>query len=110
MVISFKKYRARETLSNGTDLGPTCMFKVKEVPCVITNTENRSITSELLVEILKHMDQLDLFPRTDPNIKPILLLDGHGSCLELLLLKYINTDSHECVFCIEVPYLEPPTG
>ena len=53
-------------------MGPTCMFKGKEVLCVIANTENGSITSKLLVEFLKPKDNLDLFPWTDPNVKPFL--------------------------------------
>jgi hypothetical protein len=85
-------------------LGPTCFFQGKEVPCVIANTENGSITSELLASFLEHMDRLELFPRSDPNIKPFLLLDGHGSRLELPFLKYINTEAHEWVVCIGVPY------
>jgi hypothetical protein len=85
-------------------MGPTCFFRGKEVPCVVANTENGSITSELLASFLEHMDKLELFPRTDPNVKPFLLLDGHGSRLELPFLKYINTEAHQWVVCIGVPY------
>lgn len=45
--------------------GPTCLFNGKETHCMVCNTENGSITSELLVSFLKHMDDLDLFPRED---------------------------------------------
>ncbi len=89
-------------------MGPTCSFRGKEVPCVVANTENGPITSELLVAFLEHMDRLELFPRTDPNVKPFLLLDGHGSRLELPFLKYINIEAHQWVVCIGVPY--GPTG
>ncbi len=60
--------------------GPTCHFKGKKVPCVVCNTENGFIASELLVSFLKHLDILNLFPRED-GMTPILLFDGHGSCL-----------------------------
>jgi hypothetical protein len=83
--------------------GPTCQFKGKEVPCVVCNTENGSITSELLVSFLKHMDALNLFPR-DNGVMPFLLLDGHGSRLELPFLKYINEPQHNWIVCIGVPY------
>jgi len=74
-----------------------CTFRGKEVPCVVANTENGSITSELLASFLEHMDRLELFPRTDPNVKPFLLLDGRGSRLELPFLKYVNTKAHQWV-------------
>jgi hypothetical protein len=83
--------------------GPTCQFKGKEVPCVVCNTENGSITSELLVSFLKHMDALNLFPRDD-GVQPFLLLDGHGSRLELPFLQYINEPQHNWIVCIGVPY------
>ena len=83
--------------------GPTCVYKGKEVPCMVCNTENGSITSELLVRFLQHMDELDLFPRDD-DVKPFLLLDGHGSRLELPFLQYVNDPAHEWVVCISVPY------
>jgi hypothetical protein len=84
-------------------LGPTCEFKGKQVPCVVAHTESGSITSELLASFLKHMDDLQLFPRDDPNVKPFLLLDGHGSRLELPFLSYVNNEEHPWVVCIGVP-------
>ncbi len=59
--------------------------------------------SELLVSFLKHMDTLDLFPRED-GVTPFLLLDGHGSRLELPFLQYINNPLHNWIVCIGVPY------
>ena len=85
-------------------LGPTCEFKGKQVPCVVAHTESGSITSELLASFLKHMDDIQVFPRDDPNVKPFLLLDGHGSRLELPFLTYVNTEAHPWVVCIGVPY------
>jgi hypothetical protein len=34
----------------------------------------------------------------------LLLLDGHGSHLEISFLQYINNPSHEWIVCIGVPY------
>lgn len=84
--------------------GPTCTYRGKEVPCLVCNTENGSITSDLLKLFLEKMDKLDLFPRNEHGTKPFLLLDGHGSRLELPFLQYINTPIHEWVVCIGVPY------
>jgi hypothetical protein len=104
-------------IGNGTDLdfianntgpgklypnGPTCQFKGKDMPCVVCNTENGSSTSELLVPFLKHMDTLNLFLRQD-GVTLFLLLDGHGSRLELPFLLYINDPQHNWIVCIGVP-------
>ena len=83
--------------------GPSCFFKGKEVPCMVCNTESGSITSELLVSFLNKMDDLELFPRQD-GLKPFLLLDGHGSRLELPFLQYVNDEDHRWIVCIGVPY------
>jgi hypothetical protein len=83
--------------------GPTCLFNGKDVPCIICNSESGSVTSELLVEFLKKMDDLDLFPRHD-GVKPFLLLDGHNSRFELPFLWYVNHPNHNWVVCIGVPY------
>lgn len=34
-------------------MGPTCMFKGVEVPCMVACTTNGSITSDILVQFLK---------------------------------------------------------
>ena len=46
---------------------------------------------------------MNVVPRDD-GIKPFLLLDGHGSRLELPFLKYINTPEDHWVVCLGVPY------
>jgi len=84
--------------------GPTCTYRGKEVPCLVCNTENGSITSDLLKMFLEKLDSFDLFPRGEDGVKPFLLLDGHGSRLELPFLQYINDPAHEWVVCIGVPY------
>jgi len=52
--------------------------------------------------MLRYMDELDLFPRSDTLI-PFLLMDGHGSRFELEFLQYINNKEHEWSVCIGVP-------
>jgi hypothetical protein len=84
--------------------GPTCAYRGKEVPCLVCNTENGSITSDLLKMFLEKLDSFGLFPRGEDGVKPFLLLDGHGSRLELPFLQYINDPAHEWVVCIGVPY------
>jgi hypothetical protein len=79
------------------------LFWGKEAPCIVSNTDSGLISSELLVSFLKKMDELKLLPRMD-GLKPFLLLDGHGSRLELPFLQYLNSPDHEWVVCIGVLY------
>jgi hypothetical protein len=70
---------------------------------MVCNTKSGLISSELLVSFLKHMDDLEIFPQDD-GIKPFLLLDSHGSQLELPFLQYVNNLHYEWIVCIGVPY------
>lgn len=81
--------------------GPTCHYRGVDVPCFVCCSPHGGITSELLVEMLKVMDGLNLFPRVNGK-RPMLLLDGHQSRLQLPFLQYIR-DNDWCV-CIGVPY------
>jgi len=83
--------------------GPECIFRGKKIPAFVRWHESASITSDILVQALQTMDALDLFPRTD-GVKPFLLLDGHGSRLQLPFLKYINEPKDHWIVCIGVPY------
>ena len=75
-------------------MGPSCNVNGMKVPCFVCNSENSSITSELLHSILKHIDDCCLFDRTD-GVLPFLLLNGHGSRFELTFLKYTNNMAEE---------------
>ena len=83
--------------------GPECIYRGKTVPALIRWHESGSITSNILVEMLRTLDEMDLIPRED-NVKPFILLDGHGSRLEMPFLKYVNTPEDHWVACIGVPY------
>ena len=61
--------------------GPVCHFNGKEIPAMIRWHESGSITSEILVDVLKTLDSLKVFPRED-GVSPFLLLDGHSSRLQ----------------------------
>jgi hypothetical protein len=47
-------------------MGPTCQFDNINVPCFLSCSEDGSITSHLLAEMLKWMDDLSLFPIGGP--------------------------------------------
>jgi len=83
--------------------GPVCHFNGKEIPAMIRWHESGSITSEILVDALKTLDDLKVFPRED-GVSPFLLLDGHSSRLQPPFLRYINSPEDHYVTCIGVPY------
>ena len=83
--------------------GPTCRFQGVEVPYLARWSKKGSITSEILVNILKTLDHLGVFDRSK-RAHPFLLLDGHGSQLEMPFLAYINGAAYSWVVCIGVPY------
>ena len=83
--------------------GPVCTYRGKKIPTMIRWNKSASITSDILVDMLKTLDFLDVIPRDGKRI-PFLLIDGHGSRLELPFLNYINTPTDHWVVCIGVPY------
>jgi len=74
----------------------------KEVPCFYGASPNASITSEMLAELLKHIDSCVNFYRTTAT--PFLLLDGHQSRMMLLFLRYVNNEVTKWTAAIGVPY------
>jgi hypothetical protein len=75
--------------------GPKCGFRGKEIPCYVMLSPKDIITSEILTDILKSIDSLDVFPRNVGEPTPFLLIDGHGSRLEVPFLSYINNPNHK---------------
>ena len=84
--------------------GPEVMFRGKCEPCFCCNSENGSITGQLLKEMLAAIDQLNVFDRSATGLNPFLLLDGHGSRFELDFLQYINSVETKWECCIGLPY------
>jgi hypothetical protein len=65
---------------NGISMGgPKCNYKGTEVPCFVCSTPNASITSELLAKMLEQIDSYNLFPRSEEDGVPFLLVDRHHS-------------------------------
>jgi hypothetical protein len=86
--------------------GPVCHFNGKTVPTFCCCSENGSITSELLVEMLQAIDKIGVFNRSN-GIHPFLILDGHGSQFELPFLRYVNDKEGIGIkwnACVGVPY------
>ena len=58
--------------------GHVCNFEGKEVPCMVRYSDKGSITDEILVDILKTIDELKLYQTyCENNAVPFLLVDGH---------------------------------
>lgn len=87
--------------------GPECVFRGKTVPCYTTASPHGGITGEILMDLLKFMDGLELFPRTKNGPKPVLLLDGnnsHNSQFSLAFLQYINNLNTQWFVTVGLPY------
>ena len=95
-----------ETIKTNKDVlpgGPQCTYNRKTIPCFVGTSPKASITSELLVEMLKTMDDLCLYKRENGSC-PFLLLDGHQSRFQLPFLEYINNAANKWMVCVGVPY------
>ena len=95
-----------ESNSNGINKyyphGLTCFYDGKEIETYITCSENGSITTEILADIMHYLNKQLTFDRDDAT--PYLLLDGHGSQFRLPFLEYINDAKNKWTVCISVPY------
>ena len=81
---------------------PTCHFRGKDVPALVTCSPKGSITSCILREAFKRLDDLGVYERTS-TLRPMALFDAHDSRLQVAFLRYINDPSHRWTFCIGLP-------
>jgi hypothetical protein len=84
--------------------GPTCTYRGKTIPCATYITEGGGISGEILVSVLRTLDDLDVFPRVPGGPVPVLIIDGHESRLDPMFLTYINGEGHVWKVCLGVPY------
>lgn len=85
--------------------GPICEFEGKLIPCMIRYSENGSITPDILRDILKTLDELNIFKEyRDKGVTPFLLVDGHQSRFHTKFLEYITNEEHPWKVSIGVPY------
>ena len=83
--------------------GPTCISRGKEVPAFVCCLPKGGISSDLLMQMLKSMDTLAVFPILPGGLLPFILLDGHRSRLNFPLLEYINHPDHIWKVCFGLP-------
>ena len=92
-----------EVLIKGFPQARNVHLVAKKIPTLVCWSVNGSITSEILQDSLATMDHYELFPRSG-NLKPFLLLDGHGSRFEKPFLRYVTDREHPWMVCQGVPY------
>ena len=83
---------------------PKCVVRGVEVPAYVACSEKGSITSKILKGMLERLGNLKIFPRGPHKPLPFLLVDGHGSRLELPFIKNINDSAHKWKVCLGLPY------
>ena len=82
---------------------PTCQFRGRDVPALIACSPKGSITSDILKQALKRLDDLGIYEREPGGRIPFLLLDAHDSRLQVPFLRYVNDDAHKWKVCIGLP-------
>jgi hypothetical protein len=84
--------------------GPKCKYNSKVVDCQCYVSESGGITGDILVEILRYFDEIQLFPSEENGPTPVLVVGGHQSRLDPKFVEYINTEGHHWKVCLGVPY------
>ena len=70
---------------------PVCKFRGKLITGLMCMSPKVSISSYILTEALKYLDLIYFFEWNQDVPSLFVLLDGHGSRLQLPSLKYINS-------------------
>ena len=75
--------------------GPSCTYKGKTVPFLVYFYEGGGISGNILMNVLRHLDDLRIYENDSKNIiTPALLVDGHASHF-YLLKKYICDENQK---------------
>ena len=80
-----------------------CKFQGRTIHPQVYVSPHGGITGEILLQVFKRIDELDLFPR-DNGVYPCVLLDGHNSRLYEPFIKYINSPTTKWGFILGIPY------
>ena len=75
--------------------GVTITFKGKEMKMRVFHNETGTMTSHILVEILKGLDAIKLFDRHPDMPPPAILVDGHSSRFGMPFLNYISNQDEK---------------
>jgi hypothetical protein len=80
-----------------------CCYKGKILPFFIGASPIASINTQMLANMLKKIDNYEIFDQST-GFKLFVLLDGHHIRMGLPFLDYINNPGHEWCCCFGVPY------
>ena len=83
--------------------GPICEYMYQYIPCLVAVNETGTITSSIIVPIMKHIDKHAPLHRTATTSR-FLLFDGHQTRFQEYFLVYANTPETKWVCCIGLPY------
>mmetsp|Transcript_37079 Transcript_37079/g.52380 ORF Transcript_37079/g.52380 Transcript_37079/m.52380 type:complete len:171 (+) Transcript_37079:567-1079(+) len=82
--------------------GPVCNFKGKTIPCMYACSPSGGVTGDILLSLLKRLDELEVTNRTDGK-SPHMELDAHDTRFVLPFLEYITAKETKWSVCIGVP-------
>ena len=78
-------------LEYDTQMDQLAPSKEKDIPCPTRFSLKGSIISAIMVDIIATLDHIGVFNLSTGH-RSLLLLDRHGSIVELPFLSYINDD------------------
>jgi len=84
--------------------GPTCHFCGKDIPAMFFILPSGGITADILVKILKNLDEQNVFDHKKDRCTPMIILDGHKIQLKYTFLHYINEQSTNWKMVLDTPY------
>lgn len=84
--------------------GPRCHVNDIEIPCFVSSSLHGGITSQMLADVFKFLDEKEVFPRGNGLPNPTLLLDWHGSRFDVPFLDCTLDDDHRWHAFIGVPF------
>ncbi|GAX15921.1 hypothetical protein FisN_UnNu072 [Fistulifera solaris] len=87
--------------------GPVCQFRGTTIPTLVYQSPSGYLTSDILRNVLKTLDELGVYERGPGLPEPCCLLDGFRSRLSFNedLLQYCNDSAHKWNITLGVPQL-----
>ena len=84
--------------------GPTCEFRGKVIPAFVTFSDSGGVTSQILKDVLKHIDKCGVYRRGDTdNFEPTIQLDGHHTRFGLDFVEYCRRPENKWNVSIGCP-------
>ena len=76
-----------------------------KIPCIVGFSQGGGVSGNFLKNIIRNLDDLKLYGNDRENgIISALMVDGHVSCFDLVILKYIYDKNHKWTIVFGVPH------